>query len=160
MVNIVSVGERITQLRKEQNISQVQLAKALEVSRQAVSKWENDQSIPDMVKLIQLADLLKTDTEYLATGRHSTIKEPPSIVTVVEKVDNVVERVIEKPVVVEKIVEVEVEKIVEVERVIEKVIEVPRIKKVTRVKYLRNPLEFAVVGIFGFALGILIGLLL
>ena len=148
----MSIGERITQLRKEQNISQVQLAKALDVSRQAVSKWENDLSVPDTVKLIQLADLLKTDTEYLATGRHSTLKTAPSVVTVVEKVDNIIERIVEKP--------VEVEKIVEVERVIEKVVEVPRIKKVTRVRYLRNPLEFAAIGLLGFVLGIVIGVLL
>ena len=154
----MSIGERITELRKEQNISQVQLAKALEVSRQAVSKWENDQSIPDMVKLIQLADLLKTDTEYLATGRHSTIKSPPTVVTVVEKVDNIVEKIVEKPVLVEKRVEVEVEKVVE--RVVEKRVEVPKIKKVTRVKYLRNPWEFALVGILGFVAGILIGFLI
>ena len=154
----MSIGERITELRKEQNISQVQLAKALEVSRQAVSKWENDQSIPDMVKLIQLADLLKTDTEYLATGRHSTMKSPPTVVTVVEKVDNIVEKIVEKPVLVEKRVEVEVEKVVE--RVVEKRVEVPKIKKVTRVKYLRNPWEFALVGILGFVAGILIGFLI
>ena len=154
----MSIGERITELRKEQNISQVQLAKALEVSRQAVSKWENDQSIPDMVKLIQLADLLKTDTEYLATGRHSTMKSPPTVVTVVEKVDNIVEKIVEKPVLVEKRVEVEVEKVVE--RVVEKRVEVPKIKKVTRVKYLRNPWDFALVGILGFVAGILIGILI
>ena len=154
----MSIGERITELRKEQNISQVQLAKALEVSRQAVSKWENDQSIPDMVKLIQLADLLKTDTEYLATGRHSTMKSPPTVVTVVEKVDNIVEKIVEKPVLIEKRVEVEVEKVVE--RVVEKRVEVPKIKKVTRVKYLRNPWEFALVGILGFVAGILIGILI
>lgn len=148
----MSIGERITQLRKEQNISQVQLAKALDVSRQAVSKWENDLSVPDTVKLIQLADLLRTDTEYLATGRHSTLKTAPSVVTVVEKVDNIIERIVEKP--------IEVEKIVEVERVIEKVVEVPRIKKVTRVRYLRNPLEFAAIGLLGFVLGIVIGVLL
>lgn len=156
----MSVGERITQLRKEQNISQVQLAKALAVSRQAVSKWENGQSVPDMVKMIQLADLLKTDTEYLATGRHSTIKSAPEVVTIVEKVDNVVERIVEKPVEVEKIVEVEVEKLVEVERVIEKVVEVPKIRKVTRVRYLRNPWEFAAVGFLGFLVGILVGFVL
>ena len=154
----MSIGERITELRKEQNISQVQLAKALEVSRQAVSKWENDQSIPDMVKLIQLADLLKTDTEYLATGRHSTMKSPPTVVTVVEKVDNIVEKIVEKPVVVEKRVEVEVEKVVE--RVVEKRVEVPKIKKVTRVKYLRNPWEFTLVGLLGFVVGVLIGILI
>ena len=156
----MSIGERITQLRKEQNISQVQLAKALDVSRQAVSKWENGQSVPDMVNLIQLADLLKTDTEFLATGRHSTIKSAPSVVTVVEKVDNFVEKVVEKPVVVEKRVEVEVEKIVEVERLVEVRVEVPKIRKVTRVKYLRNPLEFAAIGVLGIVIGIIIGILI
>lgn len=156
----MSIGERITQLRKEQNISQVQLAKTLEVSRQAVSKWENDQSVPDMIKLIQLADLLKTDTEYLATGRHSTLKAPPSVVTVVEKVDNIVEKIVEKPVIVEKRVEVEVEKVVEVDRVVEVRVEVPKIKKITRVKYLRNPWEFALVGLLGIVIGILIGILI
>ena len=148
----MSIGERISELRKQQNISQGQLAKALDVSRQAVSKWENDQTAPDTVNLIRLADLLRTDTEYLATGVHSRIKSPPSVVTVIQKVDNVVEKVVEKP--------VEVEKIVEVERVVEKVIEVPRIKKITRLKYLRNPLEFLVVGLLGFLLGILVGLVI
>ena len=156
----MSIGERITELRKAHNISQVQLAKALEVSRQAVSKWENDQSAPDMVKLIQLADLLQTDTEYLATGRHSTVKSAPEVVTIVEKVDNIVEKIVEKPVVVEKVVEVEVEKVVEVERVVERVVEVPKIKKVVRIKYLRNPWEFAAVALLGFALGIVLGFLL
>lgn len=148
----MSIGERISELRKQQNISQGQLAKALDVSRQAVSKWENDQSAPDTINLIRLADLLGTDTEYLATGAHSKIKSPPTVVTMVQKVDHFVEKVVEKP--------VEVEKIVEVERVVEKVVEVPRIKKVTRVKYVRNPLEFAAVGLIGLVLGIVIGLLL
>ncbi len=148
----MSIGERISELRKQQNISQGQLAKALDVSRQAVSKWENDQTAPDTINLIRLADLLGTDTEYLATGAHSKIKSPPSVVTVVQKVDHVVEKVVEKP--------VEVEKIVEVERVVERVVEVPRVKKVTRVKYLRNPLEFAAVGFFGLVIGVIIGLLL
>lgn len=148
----MSVGERISELRKQQNISQVQLAKALNVSRQAVSKWENDQTAPDTLKLIQLADLLGTDSEYLATGNHSKVKASPSVITMVQKVDNIVEKVVEKP--------VEIEKIVEVERIVEKIIEVPRIKKVTRIKYLRNPVEFAMVAIVGMLIGILIGLLL
>ena len=148
----MSIGERISELRKQQNISQGQLAKALDVSRQAVSKWENDQTAPDTINLIRLADLLGTDTEYLATGVHSRIKTPPSVVTLVQKVENVVEKVVEKP--------VEVEKVVEVERVIEKVVEVPRVKKVIRVRYVRNPLEFAAIGLLGLVLGLIIGLLL
>lgn len=143
----MSIGERISELRKEQNISQGQLAKALNVSRQAVSKWENDQTAPDTINLIRLADLLGTDTEYLATGAHSKVKSPATVVTV----DNIVEKIVERP--------VEVEKIVEVERIVERVVEVPQLKKVTRIKYLRNPLEFAAVGLAGLVLGIIIGLL-
>lgn len=164
----MSIGERISELRKKQNISQVQLAKAMNVSRQAVSKWENDQTAPDTVNLIRLADLLGTDSEYLATGAHSQVKVSPTVVTV----DNIVEKIVEKTVEVEKIVEVErivevekiveveVEKIVEVDRIVERVVEVPTIKRVTRVKYLRNPLEFAAVAFLGLAIGIVIGLLL
>ena len=85
----MSIGERISELRKKQNISQVQLAKVMNVSRQAVSKWENDQTAPDTVNLIRLADLLGTDSEYLATGTHSQVKVAPTVVTV----DNIVEKV-------------------------------------------------------------------
>ena len=70
----MSIGERITSLRKQQNLSQGKLASILEVSRQAVSKWENDLAAPDTLKLIQLADVLKTDVEYLATGRLSLLE--------------------------------------------------------------------------------------
>ena len=52
----MSVGERISLLRKEQKISQGQLADTLGISRQAVSKWENGQSSPDTLNLIRLAE--------------------------------------------------------------------------------------------------------
>ena len=144
----MSIGERIAELRKQQNISQVQLAKALGVSRQAVSKWENDQTAPDTINLICLADLLATDTEYLATGNYATIKTPPAVV----KVDNIVEKVVEKT--------VEIEKIVEVPKFVERVVERPVIRKVFRTKYIRNPLEFILVGLICFVVGILVGILL
>ena len=143
--DIMSIGERIKELRKEQNVSQVQLAKALGVSRQAVSKWETDLSVPDTLKLIQLADLLMTDTEFIVTGNHSILKPPPAEIQVVEKI-------VEKP--------VEVERIVEVERVVERIIEVPQVKKVVRVKYLRNPFEFLLIGVSGLIIGFLIGFFL
>ena len=92
----MSIGERISYLRKQQNISQFQLAKALGVSRQAVSKWENDQTSPDTLNLIKLADQLGTDSEYIATGNHSKVESPSRIVTVVQKVDNVIEKVVER----------------------------------------------------------------
>ena len=60
----MSIGERLSQLRTQKSISQGQLARALGVSRQAISKWENDQSSPDTLHLIKLADILDTEVEY------------------------------------------------------------------------------------------------
>ena len=124
----MSIGERITLLRKERNLSQGQLADALEVSRQAVSKWENDQSSPDTIKLIKLAEVLDTEVEFLATGRKPVYEEAPIVLNMVKKVDRVVEKVVEKPV----------------------------IKRVIRVKYRRNPLEMLVIAIASFLLGLFI----
>lgn len=75
----MSVGARISDLRKQQHISQGQLAKDLGISRQAVSKWENDQSSPDTINLIKLADILNTEVEYLATGRMPVHEPIPPI---------------------------------------------------------------------------------
>ena len=156
----MSIGERIAELRNSQNISQGQLARMLDVSRQAVSKWENDQSSPDTIRLIQLADALDTDVEYLATGRRSYGRRPP----VVLRSSEVVERVVEKPVVqvVEKVVETTVEKpvIQYIERPVVEYREKPVVKTVTRTRYLRNPVEFAAVALAGLVLGLVIGLLL
>ena len=152
----MSVGERIIRLRSEQNITQAQLASAMEVSRQAVSKWENGQSVPDAAKMIKLAELLYTDIEYLSTGRSVVPTRPPIVLETVKTV----EKVVEKPViqVVEKIVERKVEVPVEVPVV--EYVDRPVVKRVTRTRYIRNPLEFAAVGIAGFLLGIIVGFFL
>jgi len=152
----MSLGERIIELRTLCGLSQYQLAKEMDVSRQAVSKWENDISAPDSIKLIRLAEVLETDVEYLTTGRKSFGRRPPIVVNTVETV----EKIVEKPViqVVEKVVEVE--KIVEVEKPVVQYIDKPVLKKVYRVKYRQNPVELIVVGVFCFLLGLLIGFLL
>ena len=147
----MSIGERITELRKAQNISQGQLADFMEVSRQAVSKWETDQASPDTIRLIKLADVLDTDVEYLATGRNTYGRRPPVVLETVKTV----EKVVEVPVVqvVEKVVETVIEK-----PTIE-YIEKPVIKKVYRTRVVRNTLELAIVGVVAFFLGIVVGLL-
>ena len=151
----MSIGQRITELRKQQNISQGELAQALGLSRQAVSKWENDLSSPDTINLIRLAEILDTDVEYLATGRKSYGRRPPKVVTTVETV----EKVVEKPVIVEKILETTVEKpvIQYVEKPVIQYVEKPVIKRVERIKYRRNPVELLIVGAVCFILGIIIG---
>ena len=152
----MSIGERIATLRIQRKVSQTQLAEAMEVSRQAVSKWENDLSTPDPAKMIRLADVLDTDLEYLTTGRIVVPSRPPVVLETVKTV----EKVVEKPViqVVEKIVERKVEVPVEVPVV--KYVDRPVVKKLVRTRYLRNPLEFAAVGILCFLLGLIVGSIL
>lgn len=142
----MSIGERIVELRNSQNMSQADLAKALDVSRQAVSKWENDITAPDSLNMIRLADYLETDIEYLTTGRRNYGRRPPVVIHEVET------KVVEKPVTIEKIVEVE--------KVVDRIIEKPILKKITRTKLVRNPVEYVIVGIACFVLGILIGIAL
>ena len=146
----MSIGERITELRKSKNMSQGQLAQALNISRQAVSKWENGLAVPDTVRMIQLADILDTDIEYLTSGRQVVPSRPPVVIKTTETVEPVVQ-------VVEKVVERRVEVPVEVPVV--QYVEKPVIRQVVRTKYLRNPLEFALVGVACFVIGIIFGLL-
>lgn len=61
----MKIGEKITNLRVMAGMSQEQLAENLEVSRQSVSKWEMDQSLPQIDKVIQLCDLFGISTDQL-----------------------------------------------------------------------------------------------
>ena len=143
----MSIGERISELRKERNVSQGQLADSLGITRQAVSKWENGLAVPDALKMIQLADILDTDIEYLSTGRRNFARRPPVVLTEVK----VVEKVVEKPVVQVKTVE-KVVTVPEIQYVDKEVV-----KKVYRTKYRRNPAELVVIGLGCFLIGLLIG---
>ncbi len=64
----MSIADRIQQLRKSKGISQEELADRIGVSRQAVSKWESEQSIPDIEKIILLSDYFETTTDFLLKG--------------------------------------------------------------------------------------------
>ena len=61
----MALGNRISDLRKKNKMSQEELSSAMQVSRQAVSKWENDLSMPDTENLIRLAAILKVDVNEL-----------------------------------------------------------------------------------------------
>ena len=128
----MSIGERIVELRNKKDISQGALAQMLDVSRQAISKWENDQSSPDTLHLIKLADILDTEVEYLATGRKPVYEEAPIVVNMVKKVDKVVEKVVEKPVT----------------------------RRIVRVKYVRNPFEYIILAIVCLVIGLFLGAIL
>ncbi|MFV0411967.1 MAG: helix-turn-helix domain-containing protein [Oscillospiraceae bacterium] len=61
----MTTGEKIKRLRKEQKISQEQLADTLGLSRQAVSRWETENAIPETAIIIKLSDIFHVSTDYL-----------------------------------------------------------------------------------------------
>lgn len=61
----MTIGKKITQLRMQENISQEQLAEQLGVSRQSVSKWEMDQALPQIDKIVNLADIFHVSADLL-----------------------------------------------------------------------------------------------
>ncbi len=61
----MNFGERLYELRKEKNLSQGDLAGMLGVSRQSVSKWENNNSVPDLEKIVKLSEIFGVSTDSL-----------------------------------------------------------------------------------------------
>ncbi len=64
----MNLANRIQTLRKQSGMSQEALAEKLGVTRQAVSKWESEQSAPDMENIIAISDLFEVSTDYLLKG--------------------------------------------------------------------------------------------
>ena len=62
------MGERLLALRKEHGLTQEQLAEKIFVTRQAVSKWERGESVPDLELLVALAELYGVTLDELVTG--------------------------------------------------------------------------------------------
>ncbi len=65
-------ADKLIDLRKKNGWSQEELAEKLKVSRQAVSKWEGAQSVPDMGRIIQLSELFGVSTDYLLKDNMET----------------------------------------------------------------------------------------
>lgn len=70
-----TLGARIASLRKERGYKQDEVAEKLGVSPQAVSKWENDISAPDITALPILASMLGTTVDFLLTGKKDKTPE-------------------------------------------------------------------------------------
>jgi len=59
------LSEKIAEERKKNGWSQEELAEKLSVSRQAVSKWESAQSVPDLQRVLRMAEIFGVSTDYL-----------------------------------------------------------------------------------------------
>lgn len=71
----MNLSDRIQYLRKARGISQEGLADQLGVSRQAVSKWESEQSMPDLDKIISMSDYFAVTTDYLLKGIEPVVQK-------------------------------------------------------------------------------------
>jgi uncharacterized protein YjbI with pentapeptide repeats len=78
MVNSKMIGNRIAEARKRTGTSQAQLAGQLFISPQAVGKWERGESIPDILTVIRLAEILGVDLNYFSGDLDSESGEVPS----------------------------------------------------------------------------------
>ena len=73
----MSISVKIQQLRKSNGLSQEQLAEKLEVSRQAVSKWESGTSSPDIEKLAFISELFEVSTDYFIKDKETSNSNQP-----------------------------------------------------------------------------------
>ena len=71
----MSLGEKLLKLRKKKGLSQEEVADILHVTRQTVSKWETDQSMPDFDKVLPICNLYEISTEELFHDEVSTVRE-------------------------------------------------------------------------------------
>ncbi|WP_310883713.1 helix-turn-helix domain-containing protein [Priestia megaterium] len=71
----MELGEQLQRLREEKNLSREELAQVMNVSRQAVYKWENNKGHPDIENLIKLSDLYNVTIDELIEGDRSFQKK-------------------------------------------------------------------------------------
>ncbi len=67
----MNIGERIYELRRKNSMSQEDLAEKMNVSRQSISKWESNQSVPEVEKIVQLSNILNVSTDWILKGENS-----------------------------------------------------------------------------------------
>ncbi len=72
------VGSNIARLRRDAGLTQADLAEKLNYSDKAVSKWERAESMPDLLTLLQLAELFDTDVNQLVTSEDASAMTEPA----------------------------------------------------------------------------------
>ena len=76
----MKLGQTIAELRKQNNMTQAEVAEALHISYQAVSKWERDESLPDITLLQSIAELFQVSVDKLL-GTSCEMNEDESMKT-------------------------------------------------------------------------------
>jgi len=69
------IAKNIVELRRSQNITQLELAEKLNYTDKAISKWERGESLPDIIILKKIADLFNVSVDYLLSSSHENIEK-------------------------------------------------------------------------------------
>ena len=88
MLSTKMIGDKITEARKKMNISQAQLAEHLFISSQAVGKWERGESMPDIITLNRLAEILGVDLNYFSESFLSNTEKKDEVESSFNTVSN------------------------------------------------------------------------
>lgn len=75
----MTFAEKLLQLRKKEGYSQEELANKLDVSRQAVSRWEMGTAVPDSSNLLQISKLFSVSTDYLLNDEYASDDDLPKV---------------------------------------------------------------------------------
>lgn len=73
----MTFGEKLQRLRQREGLSQDQLAELLGISRQAVSRWERDETLPETATVVRLAEIFHVTTDYLLRKREPDETQKP-----------------------------------------------------------------------------------
>ena len=86
----MTFSEKITSLRKAHGWSQEDFAEKLNVSRQAISRWENDSALPDALNILQISKLFGVTTDYLLNDDYISDKDIPVVKNATQETDNII----------------------------------------------------------------------
>ena len=75
----MNIGNRILQLRKKNGLSQEALAEKLNISRQAVSRWETGEAIPETEKVVQLSRIFRVSTDCLLMDEDENLPDTDAV---------------------------------------------------------------------------------
>ena len=89
---MMTIYEKLVHLRKSKGWSQEDLAEKLNVSRQAISRWENGTALPDAENLRQLSHLYEVSSDYLLNDDYESDDDLPRVKTVEAKLDHTVKK--------------------------------------------------------------------
>ena len=86
----MTFSEKIINLRRAHGWSQEDFAEKLNVSRQAISRWENDSALPDALNILQISKLFGVTTDYLLNDDYTSDKDIPVVKNATQETNNII----------------------------------------------------------------------